>query len=373
MLQLLFVDDKPEEVEPVLKLVGGEEDMSHHWTNTVDKAKGLIQSIRPDIVILDLKLIKHESGTKLDGIEIENLIWDDHFCPVVIYSGFVEAYEQSDDNERGSHPLVEIVGKGRDSENQVMDAIRSFGPYALAIQDVVRDIQSLRHAALRDVVPYIIDAIPDKGADEQVENVRVTVKRRIASMMDEPLSSDNRLAARTQYLIPPMGDSIALGDILRKKDGSSNSPADFRVVLTPSCDMVTSPGRMAKVSNVLVAKCAPIKTLIENTTIGEGPMNRKRRDRIRGSVLTSGLFETMIPFPRFSEHIPSMGADMKELELVPLAQIGVKSSKKLYWRIASIDSPFRELISWAYLQVAGRPGLPDRDFDSWVEEIVGEW
>lgn len=38
-------------------------------------------------------------------------------------------------------------------------------------------------------------------------------------------------------------------------------------------------------------------------------------------------------------------------------------------RIASVDSPFRELVTWSYLQVAGRPGLPDRDLDEWAEGI----
>jgi hypothetical protein len=38
-------------------------------------------------------------------------------------------------------------------------------------------------------------------------------------------------------------------------------------------------------------------------------------------------------------------------------------------RVASVDSPFREQIAWAFVQIAGRPALPDRDLESWVQEI----
>ena len=31
---------------------------------------------------------------------------------------------------------------------------------------------------------------------------------------------------------------------------------------------------------------------------------------------------------------------------------------------------FRELVVWAYLQTSRRPGLPDRDFASWGDEIL---
>ena len=62
-----------------------------------------------------------------------------------------------------------------------------------------------------------------------------------------------------------------------------------------------------------------------------------------------------------------MVADLRDLELISTQDIG---SHKPFRRVASLDSPFRELIAWAYLQTACRPGLPDRDFDSWRDEII---
>ncbi len=94
----------------------------------------------------------------------------------------------------------------------------------------------------------------------------------------------------------------------------------------------------------------------------------KLKERLPGTVLSHGYFEAVVPFPCLKGRIPTMAADLRSLEFLPLADIG--SSGKAFLRIASIDSPFRELVSWAYLQIACRPGLPDRDYDAWCDEIV---
>lgn len=66
--------------------------------------------------------------------------------------------------------------------------------------------------------------------------------------------------------------------------------------------------------------------------------------------------------------IPTMAAYLRDLEFIPFGDIGIQD--KPFLRIASIDSPFRELIAWAYLNTACRPGLPDRDFNSWCNEVI---
>ena len=101
----------------------------------------------------------------------------------------------------------------------------------------------------------------------------------------------------------------------------------------------------------------------------KGMSPTKLKERLSGTVLTQGYFETIIPFPCLKGKIPTMAANLRDLEFIPIQHIG--SSKK-FLRIASVDSPFRELIAWAYLQTACRPGLPDRNFDSWRDEIVAD-
>jgi hypothetical protein len=64
-----------------------------------------------------------------------------------------------------------------------------------------------------------------------------------------------------------------------------------------------------------------------------------------------------------------MAADFQRLDLIPLNQIGNDGE---YVRVASVDHPFRGLVAWAYMANAGRPGLPERDLDSWADEVTDQ-
>ena len=99
--------------------------------------------------------------------------------------------------------------------------------------------------------------------------------------------------------------------------------------------------------------------------------SNKLKERLISTVLSRGYLETTMPLPALQGRIPTMMADLRELELLPLCEVG--TTCKPYLRIASLDSPFRELVSWAFVQVCGRPGLPDRDFVSWRDEIVADY
>ena len=65
-----------------------------------------------------------------------------------------------------------------------------------------------------------------------------------------------------------------------------------------------------------------------------------------------------------------MAANLRDLELISITDIGKEDSGADFFRIASLDSPFRELVAWAYMQTACRPGLPDRKVKAWCKEIV---
>jgi hypothetical protein len=93
----------------------------------------------------------------------------------------------------------------------------------------------------------------------------------------------------------------------------------------------------------------------------------KLKERLPSAILSQGHFEGIIPLPAFPGHFPHMVADLRNLELVP---IDVRGSQTGFERIASVDSPFRELVAWAYMQTTARPGLPERDCDRWCKEII---
>lgn len=138
-------------------------------------------------------------------------------------------------------------------------------------------------------------------------------------------------------------------------------------MLTPSCDLVTTKDRKPKVENVLVAKCITVKQALEQANFGK-LSQKDLAEKIRSEILSQGYLRSILPLPQLAHIIPEMFADLRSLELLPLD----KSTGTIigYKRVASLDSPFRELVSWAYLQISARPGLPDRDISRWATEMA---
>jgi len=79
-----------------------------------------------------------------------------------------------------------------------------------------------------------------------------------------------------------------------------------------------------------------------------------------------------LPIPGLKEKVPVMVANLKKLDLLEQNRIQLKhndSGSPIFERVASTDSPFREMVVWAYLRVTGRPGLPEINIDHWLEDI----
>lgn len=369
MLKLLFIEDEPSSVEPVLSLIKREQADMQCQVSGFGEAEDEIASFRPDIVILDLLVGGASPEPEPEGLKTRDFIWDQHFCPIVVYSARPDIHDEKNE----AHPFVKSIQKGRDSPQRVLEALQELRPHVEALHGAEEHIQQSFALAMRDVAP---DAFRFFDDAERCNDVILRAgRRRVAALMDDLSARGDRLASWEQYLSPPIGPNIQLGDILMKADGEKNDPASFRLVLTPSCDLVASDGRAPKVDNVLLARCISIEDALTRIQMKPGRKKLKDekelgafRERLTKSILTQGYYKEMILLPSLEGKIPSMAADLRSLELLPLANIG--SSGKAFLRIASIDSPFRELVSWAYLQIACRPGLPDRDFDAWCDEIV---
>lgn len=359
-LNLLFIEDKKESIEEVLDLL--DKDQFHNDVVDFDKAEDRIASSRPDIVILDILDGDISSGLKPIGDKTFKFIWKKHFCPVIIYS----ARPEHIDSKYMKHPFIKSIQKGEDSEEKVLKALLELRVHVAALQESEDYVRQQFSVAMKVVAPYAFKAFDDPK--QIYDTIKRSGRRRLAALMDESISEDTALASWEMYLCPPVGNDIMLGDILKKADGSAGDPSSFRVVLTPSCDMATTGKRKPKVGQILVARCCSMKAGLDTTDIASDMVADKLVKRLCGTVLSQGYYKSIIPFPELKDKIPTMAANLRQLELIHIEKNG--KIDKTFSRIASLDSPFRELVSWAYLQVAGRPGLPDRDFNKWAEEIV---
>ncbi|MFH1146927.1 MAG: response regulator [Pseudomonadota bacterium] len=356
LLRILFIDDDEKSVRP-----------ASEWAERVAFSCRVVSFIRfkedledyqPHIAIVDRIEGKPPEGTD-QGRLVFDEIWEHRFCPVVIYSAFPE----DDEDDRKRHPLVKRVTKGADL-GPFTEAIEILRPHAQGIEDAERHIRGQFAIALREVAPYAASIYGEPK--EYNEAVIRHGRRRLAALMDE--LSLGALASWEHYIHPPISKDIIMGDVIRQKEGNPEDPGAFRVVLTPSCDLVASGKRKPKVEEVLVAACCSPKQGIKSTALKDHDP-KKLRETLISAMLTQGFYQKIVPFPILKGKIPPMMADLKKLDLIPISEITLDGSGK-YIRIASLDSPFRELISWAYMQIACRPGLPDRDFESWRDEII---
>ena len=351
------MEDQLETIEPARDSVQRELGDAEIGDCNFEDARQRLVAFRPHLVILDLIREGSSPEPEVEGLNTYRAIWKEHFCPVVVYS----ARRQEYDDGEAPHPLVKSVAKGSGSEALVVDAIRELRPYIDAIRETesqVRDSLSvaMRDAALRAVAT---SASPDTIA----EIVKRSGRRRVAAMMDEPMADDSRLSPWEIYVYPPVSKGIKLGDLLRKVEDGQNNPSSFRVVLTPSCDMVQAGTQQPKVENVLTAKCCTLREGLNLTGLGitTSPGALVRR------LLNPGYLHPIIPLPALGTDIPAMSANLQDLDLIPMDRIGDEAT---FTVIASVDSPFREMVAWAYLQTAGRPGLPVRDVNLWAQEII---
>jgi CheY-like chemotaxis protein len=334
--------------------------------NDFDEALNAIQpSLSCEVIVLDLYVGEASQSDDKKGQQVWEKIWDKKLMPVIIHTG---GECDLDPPIPKNNPFVTCISKGNTSDEQVADYIASLRPQILALREVAEEFNKAIHSVLKHTSPLVWQVTEN---DEQLRSqvlVR-SARRRLAATMDlNTMSGDQKLMSWEQYVYPPLGDSLLMGDVLRVSNGSSEIPEDYRLVLTPSCDTQLTGSGKCKVESVLVSKCTHIKAYFEICKVKMGKVAEELPPRLREPQ--QGGF---IPLPAYEKRIPLMAADLRKLELIPLEDISAYGRAKMkYERIASIDSPFREYLSWAHMNVAGRPGMPERDFIKWAEEIKDE-
>ncbi|MDE0199480.1 MAG: hypothetical protein OXK78_14860 [Caldilineaceae bacterium] len=359
MIEVLFVEDEVDFIKPILDDIHQKVQDVNCTISGFDDVEEKIRSLRPNIVVLDL--IEGPLSDNNRGIAYLDFIWKQQFCPVIVHTGFPDLFEGYE------NPFVQLIQKGQDSSENLLESIRYFEPHVRSLKEVDDHIRESFASALRDVAPYAFDTFEE--VKQRNDAILRAGRRRLAGLMDEHPGEGQVLASWEQYLCPPISEDILLGDILRETDREGTDPSLFRVVLSPSCDLVSSGGRQPKISEILVARCCSIKRGVE--LMGWGNINAgKLKDRLN-PILSRGYSDTLVPLPALKSRIPTMMANLRDLELIPFGDVSSEGSR--FIRVASLDSPFRELISWAYMQVSARPGVPDRDTVSWCDEIVDDY
>jgi len=365
-MKILIIEDSLDTIQGIVDFISDQ-----GWESEIcgfGEAAEKLMVYEPELVVMDWML---DAEDKDAGKPIFDSICKAYFTPTIVFSAIAETLDLTEFTEE--NPLIEVYSKG--DESVVIESIAKWEPYISPVRDLKKELNNSLLSAMR-VIEYFMQ-LPTPGDDV----IKYMLNKRASYFFDmDAVFSGEQLAAWVAYEYPPMRDSLFVADVVKKIDSetvidSIGEPSEYRVILTPSCDMA----RPNDEQLVLVAQCqTPDKFLHDTgTELGENISGSKLDGKIKklGTILNAGYSNAWLPLPILPERLPAMVVNLKKLELININKIAANKNAdmegKEYCRITSIGSPYREQIVWAHMNNSCRPGVPVRDVSSWAENILG--
>ena len=373
--RVLVVDDEPEIGTTISELlesyvsVSDPRPITTRFEESFDKAVELLVSETFDILVLD---IRDESGhTPSDeaGIEVFDEIRTRRFIPIIFYTALPDV-SMSISNA----PFVQTVSKIAvdpitDLEGAVENVIGSGLPRLL--QSVSNHLAEVERAFMADFVEHNWPDLVDRQDD-----MAYLLSRRLAVSFEEgaeSLAQELGQVGRTslgdaihptRYYVQPPNSNYKMGDLLATPK-STEEDADARrlyVVLTPSCDLVLRSGRM-KADRVVLSRCFSLGNFDAYQDWASAP-SAKNTELLR-KLLTSrpkGQEDRYFYLPA-AWNVSDSVADLQSVASIPCEEL------ENYRKIASLDSPFAEALSYQFNRYMGRVGMPDLDIDGVLHRL----
>jgi hypothetical protein len=320
----------------------------------------ILEDYRPHIVTLDLK--DEINDDNMAGKPAWDFIRDRHFCPVVFYS----ANPLPEGFPDGTDPFARYLNKNEKEPADVAATIESFIPHVRGLDGIRAEVESRYARALQKVSSLIWSS--ESSPEARTEALLRVTRRRLAATLEHPIGDEKYIKAWEQFIYPPIEEHLCTGDVLLEHGVESSLASSYRVILTPPCDLV--PGQNP-VPMVLLGRCSSVIDAEvfrrAGIAINVSPTTKLAEKLAKDEVVGMKLI------PKLSGIWPTMVLDFKSLELVPREAVALSPESVgvgfKYKRIASLDSPFRESLSWRFMQTAGRPGTPQSDKTALEAEI----
>jgi len=330
---------------------------------TFDNYHEYLSFYNNDLIILDIR--KGQVGDEEPGYTIIDEIWKTSFCPIIVFSAIAnEIYP----NEHSENYFIKKVEKGSGDIKRLIDTVKELSSYVERKNETLKLLNFHISETYKEAFPSVINNLNDPNAEDIQDIFTRLIRRRIAAALDESVDF-SPIKSWEIYLLPPINKQLLAADVLYKNGEDKNKAESFKVVLSPSCDLQRDDTKDRKpLERVLVVSCISIKQYLSIKKLSKDTPQEKFHEDLP-KVLSNTSSERFIPLPGLKGFIPNMACDFKNLEMIAYDKIG---EDKEYLKIASIDSPFREAIIWAYMQINCRPGLPDRNFDLWTQQIWQE-
>ncbi|WP_010255970.1 response regulator [Treponema primitia] len=347
-MNILLIDDEDRVFDRLKRTFKDQDDIIITHCKNFHHFERYLSLYKIDIMILDLNNDGGITGETETGSKIYNTVYEKYFLPLIIYSGYSDNY----DNPHEDNIFIKKIQKGSSDIKQLKSAINEFKLFVEKKISITSSINKNISNVFRDTYQKFSKA---KSTDigSRTDLFTNLMRRRLAASFDYGLDTGS-IKAWEIYLYPPLdSNNLLMGDIIRKKGEDKNNPASYKIILSPSCDLQQGQDPVEK---VIVATFKQIREAYN------------KKDKIKQGILSTSSPNRFMIFHELFGEFPHMACDLKSLEIINFNKIGQEADKE-FEKVVSIDSPFRESLSWAFLHINGRPGLPNRDFKSWEEDI----
>ncbi len=375
-LKILIVEDE-EPVGDLLEtaITGRLKALAHEpliqRCRNIPHSKSALEDFRPHVVTLDLK--DDSTDDMSAGKPAWEFIRNTHFCPVVFFS----ANPLPEGFPDGTDPFAQYLNKNEQKADDVAATVENFIPHIIGLEGIRSEVESRYAKSLQKVSKLIW--VTEKEPEARKQALLRVTRRQLAAALEHPLGKENSIKAWEQFIYPPIDTSLCTGDILHKVDGTEN-PGDFRVILSPPCDLVEGPNRHP-VAEVLLGRCVSVRSpeVLRKKSLKEyypnGQSNANLPEQL-GKKLCDDKLDGMVVIPKLSGVFPAMVLDLKSLHVAEREKIAAGSElvkeDSEFIRLASMDSPFREALSWRFTHTIGRPGYPPVDEESLGRDLKEE-
>jgi CheY-like chemotaxis protein len=339
----------------------------------LSKALNLIREHKADLVILDVYQGAARLGGEKIGVDVLGSIKRSGFVPVVLYTALPEGLEEYENS------FVRLVGKeagGLEKLKQEIDDL-----FRLRIPQL--------HSAIvnhldQTLCSYMWGFVQENWGEfsrivEKPEFLRLVVQRLAITFVRQGIeemtarvygtpppggAADSYDVHPAEYYIkPPIEKDPLLGDIrVREESGKSI----YTVVLWPSCDMVSTGGRTPKTDNVLCARATQASDMPEVAQWVQSSSATKKEKvekLIKNNRDTSYGAPDRFHFLPGVWDIPDLVVDFQILEHPSLATV------RGFRCLATLASPFAEALGARFRRYIGRPGTPDLNLDTVLEQF----
>jgi len=329
------------------------------------------QKICPDVVVVDLRLGTADGDRS--GWKAVEAVLKAEVVPVIVYSAF--AGEDVPDDFRNL--LIVPAKKGEETFRPVLHKSCLL---KLRLKEEKERVNTQFGSLTLETIQRLLGEHPRTAFEELDEHTLagMAVARLASYLVNVPSRSQGKFLPESAFIVPPLriegypSECLFLGDFLVQKAEKKKKWKALWVVVAPSCDLVFTEQRKAKVGEVLLLRC--FRGWKEAPFLKSEEGERNKPDALKTKIMNNTVKILRCPRPVFGAD--TLVVSFKDYSTVRYDAIreGIKGGT--WERLATLASPYAESLQSMFIRDFSRIGTPDtssrKDEFNWAKDFLSE-